>query len=391
MKVLFIAAGLYHHISEITDRFYQHYGEDFRFFSTEAEVRESVRIMGHTQDLERRPYHININDGPKQKSLLDFWCANAEICIIGCGGCDKYITKRVQTHKLTFKLKERLFKHGLTKAKKQLYTEEVERYYQPNFNQNFYILCIGHYCSHDLYSIGFPKGKLLKWGYFPWFDTRYSRKVSHIEGTPIQIGWVGRLISEKQPFMPIEMIEYLLSNRKNVHLEMVGYGEMEAEIRKYIQQKGLEGHVELLSPMPEWKIRTLMRRWDWYVFSSSPWEGWGVVLSEAMSEGCLCIASEQAGASLELIDDCQNGYIFNGFDQSSLNSVALRVSELEPDLWLQIGNTAVETIRSKWNPIRCTDILIDVLDGYLNAGKLIFPESGVCAPACIEPYREKEE
>lgn len=53
--------------------------------------------------------------------------------------------------------------------------------------------------------------------------------------------------------------------------------------------------------LPTKKVRSLMNQADVYVLSSSGTEGWGVVVNEAMAEGCAIIGSNQAGSIKTMI------------------------------------------------------------------------------------------
>lgn len=61
---------------------------------------------------------------------------------------------------------------------------------------------------------------------------------------------------------------------------------------------------------------------------SSRYEGWGLVLVEAMSQGCACIACDYCGRQSEIIDDHKNGILCKPDDVESLaNNIDKLVSD----------------------------------------------------------------
>ena len=55
-----------------------------------------------------------------------------------------------------------------------------------------------------------------------------------------------------------------------------------------------------------------------FIFTSDRGEGWGVVLSEAMANGCTVVASNKIGAAPFLVKHKKNGLLFQSGSIKSL-------------------------------------------------------------------------
>lgn len=108
-----------------------------------------------------------------------------------------------------------------------------------------------------------------------------------------------------------------------------------------------------------------MREHHLFLFTSDRNEGWGAVANEAMSNGCLLVASNHIGSIPFLVKDKENGLVFNsskvntGFygdsvkvDNDALNSLLSQV------LWCfdnisqcsVIAQAGYKTLRDTWSP-----------------------------------------
>jgi len=389
MHIVFIAAGLYHHISEITDALYETYGENFHFFATDASVPKSIRIMGHVEGMCSRPYYRSIHDSEKVSQDARYWCTHADVGVIGCGDCEEFLHLRMESGKLTFKLKERIFKKGLTPQGRTAFADEIQRIYSRYRNAPLYYLCIGHFAAHDLLSVGVPREKLLKWGYFVYPSKAVPGNEPKKIG-PLKLCWAGRFIPEKQPEYALRILRGLLDHHIDATLCYIGFGKQEAALRAMVEQGQLSHCVSFLGSMPEWQVREAMRRCDWLVFSSTGWEGWGVVLSEGMSEGLTCLATKAAGSSMELIQDKVNGFLIDD-DIEKTNRICLELAQKGRGEWQRIGMNAKKTLDEKWSGKYAASRLIALLEHYRQNGTITPFSEGLCSPAAIEPYEEYED
>jgi len=378
MTVVFVSAGIYHHISEITDALYERYGSDFHFYAIADEVPESIRIMGHCDDLTQRDYYKNIHESSLYMKEAVYWCENADVGIIGCGHCEKYLDMRMKKNRLTFKIKERPFKKRIS-DNPQYYEEIISRYYKPYIDSKLYYLCVGHYCASDLLSISIRREHLIKWGYFVYHDDDFVHGKSWHE--PIRLLWVGRFIEEKRPQVALDILQYLVENGVCATLTYIGYGEMASKLQQTAELYNLSKQVSFMGSMPEWIVRNEMKNHDYFLFTSSFWEGWGVVLSEAMEEGMICFASAEAGSSCELIQHNKNGFIFH--DTNEAKQLCFAIAQGGFEKWGAISNQAHEDMQKHWDAKLATNRLMRVMETLHHDKKLELFSDGVCSEAEI--------
>ena len=93
-------------------------------------------------------------------------------------------------------------------------------------------------------------------------------------------------------------------------MQLVGTGNMQAELNDMIRKYKLEENVSISGPVTPERVRELMERSEFFLFPSDREEGWGAVLNEAMNSGCAVIASDEIGAVPFLLREGENGLIF---------------------------------------------------------------------------------
>ena len=112
--------------------------------------------------------------------------------------------------------------------------------------------------------------------------------------------FVGRLVEEKG-------LQYLLPAIKNlpdtlqVKLLIVGRGEKKESLLEYVQQNKME-NVQFIDYVPNEELIQYYAVADCLVLPSittSTFKGWGIVIHEAMNQGCPVIATNAVAAAME--------------------------------------------------------------------------------------------
>lgn len=109
----------------------------------------------------------------------------------------------------------------------------------------------------------------------------------------IKIAFVGALIDRKNPIILLESLRLIKS--KNVIVDFVGVGDLAAEINKKSEEVLGVGRFNLLSLKND-QLQSYLNGVDILVLPSK-WDGWGVVVNEALMSGCRVLVSARAGAS----------------------------------------------------------------------------------------------
>ena len=113
------------------------------------------------------------------------------------------------------------------------------------------------------------------------------------------LGFIGRLVEQKQPLRFIDIVERLRERLPNVCALMIGEGELRQEVEKAIAAHGLERCVFLAgflsNPFPALAKCKM-------IVMPSAWEGFGLVAVEGMALGTPVLAAPVGGLK-EIVDE----------------------------------------------------------------------------------------
>lgn len=119
------------------------------------------------------------------------------------------------------------------------------------------------------------------------------------------IGFVGDLIERKGVDILLEALGRLPADVRPA-LEVAGSGPERERLTAVARRLGLA--VDWLGHLATDELRAAQRRW-WAQAVPSRYDGWGVVVAEALAAGVPVVASCQVGAALDLVRDGVNGRI----------------------------------------------------------------------------------
>lgn len=158
----------------------------------------------------------------------------------------------------------------------------------------------------------------------------YKKKISNNE--KIQIITVGRFVAQKDYATALKAIRQIYIQCNNIYFRIVGFGELEAEIRSLIVQLELDNVVEI-SINPN-NIADLLAESDIYL-STSLFEGTSNSIMEAMNAD-LPIVATNVGDNYKLIADNRNGYLTPIGNVDKIASSLLKLIK-DRDLRLEFG------------------------------------------------------
>lgn len=150
-------------------------------------------------------------------------------------------------------------------------------------------------------------------------ELRESLKIKDDDFVLIQ---VGELNKNKNQIMAINAMKKLIKENSNIHLLLIGNGDMKEEYKKKINELNLEKNIHLLGYRKD--IPQLLKISD-VLISLSYREGLPVNVMEAMASGLPVIATDCRG-NRDLILNGQNGYILKTDDTVSLEEKILFLS-----------------------------------------------------------------
>ncbi len=164
---------------------------------------------------------------------------------------------------------------------------------------------------------------------------------------------VGRFVTQKDYYTALRSIAYLSENYSiDLTYRIVGYGDLEPEIRRWIKKFGLENRVEMITNSSN--LRDLYKVSDIY-FSASIFEGLSNTIMEAM-EFSLPIVATDVGDSSYLVKENVNGYLVVPKDYQNMASriydlctnYEKRISFGKNSFDIIKANHSLETLKEKY-------------------------------------------
>ena len=151
--------------------------------------------------------------------------------------------------------------------------------------------------------------------------------------TPLLLA-VGRLAAAKDYPNLLAAFGLLPKEFSHSHLAIIGIGEEEERLHKQAKESGLSTRVHFLGlrrDVSEW-----MSAADVFVLSSA-WEGFGLVVAEAMACQRVVVATDCGGVK-EVIGDC--GFLVTPRRSDQLSEAIVAALTLSPSEYAEIGSVA---------------------------------------------------
>jgi glycosyltransferase involved in cell wall biosynthesis len=375
MKVVFVSNYMVIHQKPFCDAMISLIGAD-NFAFVACKPLENYRSATGYLDMNNAPCVIKAYESKESLARAQEITIQADVAIITIGYPEWLKLRARREGGLTFVYLERLLKIGLWYRffAYPKYLQAWRNVLSYRNDERFHMLCASAFGSSDLalFTPKFPLDRCWKWGYFP--DAAASEIVHRME-TPtdcVSILWVARLIGWKRPLLPLKLAERLKSDGYVFHLSLIGGGPLKNKIDKYINKHNLSKCVEVVGVVPNKKVRSYMHHSNILLCTSTRREGWGAVLNEGMSEGCIPVASSMIGSVPYLIKDGINGCVFV---DGNINSLVKKVEWLldNHENWGTMQTNAERTILEIWNARKaaCNFLALsrDLIAG--NSGKII--------------------
>lgn len=375
MKVVFVSNYFNHHQKPFCEEMYLRLGEDFAFISTSV-MREERRKLGYAQG-DSPEYVILAYEGQEQRNIAISLINEADIVIAGSAP-NNLLKKRIRAGKLVLRYSERIYRKKTSCIKKAYHFFKLHQ--NDCWKKNVHLICAGAYTASDYASIGMYINRTYKWGYFPavkQYDTdelMAQKKTNHIL-------WCGRFLTLKHPDDVIHVVQKLKENGYDFHLDMIGMGVKENDLRELVTKYDLEGVVSFLGSMSPEQVRAHMEASGIYLFTSDRREGWGAVLNESMNSGCAVVASHAIGSVPYLMKNGENGMIYESGNVEMLYEKVKYLLD-HPDMQRKLGEAAYKTVLTQWNATIAAERLLILADALLKGEKQpSLYETGLCSKA----------
>lgn len=348
-KIVFISNYLSLHQIELCKSFVKEYGERFKFISTIPFPNERIKLGCYANADLNCLIEMHKDHEAGMKALDE-----ADVIIYGSASDKKYIYPQLKKGKIVFKMAERLYRSGKIWEPFKL-RSIISQYihykrYQPF---NMYYLCNSAYTSYDLSRFNINTERCFKSAYFTLkndydtYDELYKKKAMN---NRVEILFVNRLVKVKHPEKCLVVAKYLKEHHIPFRMRIVGTGDLkiEEQLKKEIQDNGLENSVRLLGAVKNDKVRELMEYSNILLATSDFGEGWGACVNEGMQSGCVVIASHSHGSVPYLIEHNKSGIIYELNNDEELCEQVARVAT-DRELQYQMGKAAFERMNSLWS------------------------------------------
>lgn len=384
MKLAIVSNYINHHQIPMSNELYQKLGADFAFVQTSQMEEDRVK-MGWGNEVHEIPYlKLYYEDSDACAQLI----MDCDVVIFGGVEDESYIKPRLNAGKIVIRASERLYREGQWKSisprgRKKKYEDHTQYADAP-----VYLLCHGAYVASDFDIVHAYPDKKYMWGYFPAvntynLDNLFLRKL-HLDangGTEVRLLWAGRFMKLKHPEYAVKVAKYLADQNISFHLDMVGGGELEEQLKALVSRYGLEQKVTFHGFEPPQNVRRYMEEADIFLFTSNYLEGWGAVLNESMNSACAVVAGHGIGAVPFLLQHEKNGLVYRTGHFNEFREQVLRLCK-DASLRKRLGTNAYETIVKEWNPGEAADRLLRFCEGLLD-GKAVPEKTGPLSPAPV--------
>ena len=173
---------------------------------------------------------------------------------------------------------------------------------------------------------------------------------------------VGRLIAQKDHATLLRAFARTHADHPDAVLAILGSGPLEDETRALVRRLGLDEAVLLPGRL---EIHDWLERADVFVHTSR-WEGFGIVLLEAML-AALPIVATRVSAVPEVVADGATGILVEPGDVSGLSASLSRLLA-DPDHAAALGRAGLERARSEFSVARMVDDTTAVYDAATATG-----------------------
>lgn len=172
---------------------------------------------------------------------------------------------------------------------------------------------------------------------------------------------VGRLHEQKDPMTLLRTVARVREER-DVRLVVLGEGLMRPEVERAIVQLGLADHVRLLGHRTD--VRRYLAHAD-LLLHTARWEGFGLVLVEALAEGIPVVSTDCASGPSEILDGGRYGRLASIGDVESLARAVLSTLDERPDHALLIARAA------QFSPSVIAARYLDAIDMAIRGDSLV--------------------
>ncbi|MCI2069516.1 MAG: glycosyltransferase [Bacilli bacterium] len=167
-----------------------------------------------------------------------------------------------------------------------------------------------------------------------------------------EVIFLGRFSEQKRPLFLIKIASELKKLNVNFHFSLYGEGILKEQLEEGIKEAKLEDKVSILHPIPDPSEALLKSD---LLLLPSKYEGWGLVIGEANSQGVPVLSSDWGSGLKEAMEDGVNGYIFYNDDPKAyaekiayLFTHLIELQALKKTSFAYASRLGKEAIKEEW-------------------------------------------
>ena len=178
------------------------------------------------------------------------------------------------------------------------------------------VLPVGSFGAQFFHNMGLPEEKIYPFGYFRQARTHLDFQDSE-NNDILRLVFVGQLIERKGVDILLDEVATMIGEGyTNIQLTLIGDGEQRGKYEQRVAHYDMQDRIIFTGAISSDDVLTHIQHSDALVLPSR-WDGWGLVVNEALSVGVPVIVSDTCGAA-DLIVDGFNGYVFSILEENSL-------------------------------------------------------------------------
>jgi len=183
-----------------------------------------------------------------------------------------------------------------------------------------------------------------------------NRDLARASNEPI-IAMIARLDGIKDHVTLLAAFENVVRAKPGAKLWVVGEGDRRESLERYALEHRLEASVRFLGVRRD--VGELLGQVDLFAFSTTPAEGFGIAMAEAMALGLPIVATD-VPACREVLDGGSCGLLVPPGDEKALAAGILELLDNSPRAKL-LGNAAAERARQEYDIGDCAKKYFDYL------------------------------
>jgi len=158
-----------------------------------------------------------------------------------------------------------------------------------------FVLAIGGVGCEFFERIGFPRDRILPFGYFPVVPPLPTVDAARENDSPVRLISAGQLIRRKGIDLLIEACALLPD--AGWRLDIYGDGPERTRLERLVARRGLTDRVAFRGAVPTAVVQESLAGADCAILPSR-FDGWGMLVSEALAAGTPAICTDRCGAAV---------------------------------------------------------------------------------------------